>query len=32
MGRLLDDMYESKDQIKQELSDAFTRIHLGFDL
>ncbi|KAJ0122841.1 hypothetical protein HZ326_31574, partial [Fusarium oxysporum f. sp. albedinis] len=33
MGRLLDDMYESKkDEVKQELSDALTRIHLGFDL
>ncbi|KAG6979747.1 hypothetical protein FOFC_17617 [Fusarium oxysporum] len=33
MGRLLDDMYGSKnDEIKQELSDAFTRIHIGFDL
>jgi hypothetical protein len=33
MGRLLDDMYKSKkDEIKQELSDALTKIHLGFDL
>jgi hypothetical protein len=32
-SRLLDDMYKSKkDQVKQELSDALTRIHLGFDL
>uniref|UniRef100_A0A0D2XRV7 HAT C-terminal dimerisation domain-containing protein n=1 Tax=Fusarium oxysporum (strain Fo5176) TaxID=660025 RepID=A0A0D2XRV7_FUSOF len=33
MGRLLDDTYKSKkDEIKQELSDALTKIHLGFDL
>ncbi|KNB16799.1 hypothetical protein FOXG_14855 [Fusarium oxysporum f. sp. lycopersici 4287] len=33
MGRLLDDTYMSKkDEIKQELSDALTKIHLGFDL
>lgn len=33
MSRLLDDMYKSKkDQVKQELSDALTKIHLGFDL
>jgi hypothetical protein len=30
MGRLLDDTYKSKkDEIKQELSDALTKIHLG---
>jgi hypothetical protein len=33
MSRLLDDTYKSKkDQVKQELSDALTKIHLGFDL
>ncbi|EGU83980.1 hypothetical protein FOXB_05506 [Fusarium oxysporum f. sp. conglutinans Fo5176] len=33
MGRLLDDTYKSKkDKIKQELSDALTKIHLEFDL
>jgi hypothetical protein len=33
MGRLLDDTYKSKkDEIKQELSDALTKIHLEFDL
>ena len=33
MSRLLDDMFESKkDEVKQELSDAITKIHLGFDL
>jgi len=33
MGRLLDDMYESKKyDVKPELSDALTRFHLGFDL
>ena len=33
MSRLLDDMYKSKkDQVKQELLDALTKIHLGFDL
>ncbi|KFA67601.1 hypothetical protein S40285_09719, partial [Stachybotrys chlorohalonatus IBT 40285] len=31
--RLLDDVYKSKrDQVKQELLDALTKIHLGFDL
>jgi hypothetical protein len=30
---LLDDTYKSKkDEIKQELSDALTKIHLEFDL
>ncbi|KAJ4217252.1 hypothetical protein NW757_014642, partial [Fusarium falciforme] len=33
MSRLLDDMYKAKkDQVKQELLDALTKIHLGFDL
>ncbi|KAJ3454567.1 hypothetical protein MRS44_013167 [Fusarium solani] len=33
MSRLLDDMYKSKkDRVKQELLDALTKIHLGFDL
>ncbi|KAJ3455461.1 hypothetical protein MRS44_016943 [Fusarium solani] len=33
MSRLLDDMYKSKkDKVKQELLDALTKIHLGFDL
>ncbi|KFA67276.1 hypothetical protein S40285_08648 [Stachybotrys chlorohalonatus IBT 40285] len=33
MSRLLDDVYKSKrDQVKQELLDALTKIHLGFDL
>jgi hypothetical protein len=33
MGRLLDDTYKSKkDEVKQELSDALTKIHLEFDL
>ncbi|KAJ0134192.1 Protein transport protein SFT1 [Fusarium oxysporum f. sp. albedinis] len=32
-SRLLDDIYGSKNnKIKQELLDAFTRIHIGFDL
>jgi hypothetical protein len=33
MSRLLDDMYKTKkDRAKQELSDAFSKVHLGFDL
>jgi hypothetical protein len=33
MSRLLDDMYKTKkDRVKQELSDALSKIHLGFDL
>jgi hypothetical protein len=33
MSRLLDDMYKTKnDKVKQELSDALSKIHLGFDL
>ncbi|KAF5261576.1 hypothetical protein FOXYS1_7734 [Fusarium oxysporum] len=33
MSRLLDDMYKTKkDGVKQELSDALSKIHLGFDL
>jgi hypothetical protein len=33
MSRLLDDMYKTKkDRVKQELSDALSKVHLGFDL
>ncbi|KNB04833.1 hypothetical protein FOXG_19422 [Fusarium oxysporum f. sp. lycopersici 4287] len=33
MSRLLDDMYKTKkDRVKQELSDALSKIHLRFDL
>ena len=33
MSRLLDDIYKcKKDRVKQELLDALTKIHLGFDL
>ncbi|KAI8404300.1 hypothetical protein FOFC_15795 [Fusarium oxysporum] len=33
MSRLLDDMYKTKkDRVKQELLDALSKVHLGFDL